>query len=202
MMRQKSVVWIVLSKIFGLICFFLLLYILNILTIYIKHPIFNTIVVFLNSNVSIIFVMAVIFMIADLFSALGFPLNLPYPFFSAFGSLFVAQFIFRGFALLDLIIKQNIFQGIALFSFIVYPIVFVIVLITGYIKLFKKETEEVRRGNEHRSYIAETWEDVESEFKQTLYDFLKLIRESINSGRAEKRRRKTGRKRKRARKKR
>lgn len=202
MVKNKSITRIIFLQVFGLICFFFMLYLANIFAIHIRHPIFNSAVIFLNSNIPIIVIMSVIFLIADLFSALWFPLNLPYPFFSAFGNLFVTQFIFRSFALLDLIIGQDIFKTLGIFSFIVYPIIFVIVLVGGYIKIFKEETEEIRGGREKRSYIAETWGDIESEFKQTIYDFLKLIRKSINSNRKTKSRKGTKKRHKKERRKR
>lgn len=137
-MERKSVARVLIFRLIGLIFFFILLYFANILMVFIPDRIFHSIVFFFNSNVAIIASFSIIFLIAEVFRVLEFPLNLPYPIFSAFGCVFLVKFLFRMLLLADNFIQQEIFAPLSLLSPVAYPLIFLIVLIAGYIKILKQ----------------------------------------------------------------
>jgi len=134
--KVKAVVWTILSKLLGLIIFLILVFLLNSLKFFIDNLIYSQIVDFVNKNILIILVIFIMFFIAELFELLQFPLNLPAPLLNALGAVFVVSFIFKIFDFIDVIIGQNVFFIFRGFSFFVYLIVFLIVLIVGYVNIF------------------------------------------------------------------
>jgi len=183
--KHKSIIWILLSRLIGIIVFLIIVFVANILAISMDNLLFNQSVNFLNSNIVLIIIISIIFLIGELFDALIFPFNLPAPLFNAIGSVFLVSFIFRVFMLVDLIIEENVFRIISGFSFFVYPLVFLIVLISGYIAIFSRLAEaekpkEKQTKGKLKHTKSKTWQEVGDEFRQTIYDFLTLVRDSIN----------------------
>ncbi len=183
--KHKSIIWILLSRLIGIIVFLIMVFVVNILAMSISNTLFNQTVNFLNSNIVLIIIISIIFLIGELFDALIFPFNLPAPLFNAVGSVFLVSFIFRVFMLVDLIIEENVFHVISGFSFFVYPLVFLVVLVSGYIAIFSRLAEaekpkEKKTKGKLKHTKSKTWQEVGDEFRQTIYDFLALVRNSIN----------------------
>jgi len=134
--QVKSTLKIVLSKILGVIIFLAMVLLVNILTYFFQNQYLEVVVKFLNSNLWILILMSALFMLAEIFWVLDFPLNLPAPFFSAVSSLFLISFILQLLSYIG--ISQNIIPAsiINLLNIIIYPLVFFIVLITGYVKIY------------------------------------------------------------------
>jgi len=139
MTKYKSLLWQIVSSLIGLVVFLIALLVVNILTNYIESPILNQVVSFLNSNILIIILIAVFFIIGEVFWALTFPFNLPSPFFNAISAVFIAVFILR---VIDFVIKlltnQNVSGIISMVSYFLYPLVFLIVLVVGFVDIFSK----------------------------------------------------------------
>ncbi|MDK2988811.1 MAG: hypothetical protein PWR16_340 [Methanoculleus sp.] len=135
--RKESVAEVLMSRIIGLVVFLIVLAILNILAgAYVQTPIFLRIVAFLNANLGLLILISVVFLVGDLFGALAFPLNLPGPIFGAVGAVFLVMFLFRLFSLVGEITGVEVFFLFETFALPVYILVFIVVLIGGYIALF------------------------------------------------------------------
>ena len=145
--NRKSVIWLLISRLFGFVLFLVVLAGANALTIFIMNPLFHQVVQFLNKNIVLLIVMFVIFLIGEVFNAFIFPLNLPAPLFVAIGSVFLVAFILRIFAFLDAFTKENIFQIFTELSFLIYLLVFIIVLLGGYSWLFARLFETDKSDN-------------------------------------------------------
>ncbi|MFH1682737.1 MAG: hypothetical protein ABIA37_02985, partial [Candidatus Woesearchaeota archaeon] len=89
--RVWSIIW---SKLIGFLIFLAVVLLINIVAYFAKVPFLSTAVEILNSSLWIILLLALFFMLADIFWALDFPFNLPAPIFSAASSLFLVSFIF------------------------------------------------------------------------------------------------------------
>jgi len=76
--------------------------------------------------------MALLFFVAEVFSVLDFPFNLPAPFFSAVSSMFLISFIF------DLLNYANFssYPTVQLIERVIYPIVFITIMAFGYVRIF------------------------------------------------------------------
>ena len=182
----RSIPIIVLKRLFGLILFLVLLYVANHLAFFTENPLNYQIIQFLNNNIWLIIVMSIAFLFGEVFNALIFPFNLPAPLFNASASVLLVAFLFRIFSLIDIILDEQILLIFNRIAFIVYPLVFMMVLIGGYIailvKLSKTDESESLQGKKYKEKTREklTWENVGDEFKQTIFDLLTLMRQSIN----------------------
>lgn len=188
MPKKRTALYVITSNILGILFFLLGIYILNILTGYIQNDIFYQVVIFLNNNILLILIMSLFFFIADLFEAFIFPINLPAPIFNAIASVFLLSFIGKLFFLIDQIANINIYPIFSPFLIIFYPIIFLIVLIVGYVNIFadllrseksKKKPKKVK-PKKKPSKKQKSWEDVGEEFKMLLSDTIQKLREKVN----------------------
>lgn len=137
--QLKSALKIIASKVLGLFIFLILVLLINILTYFIQNQFLEMIVRFFNSNLWILILMSIIFMLAEIFWVLDYPLNLPAPFLSAVSSLFLVAFLLETVKMIG--ISSNLFPEriIQLVPIIVYPLVFLVVLVIGYVKIYQKQ---------------------------------------------------------------
>jgi len=84
---QKSIPGIIALRIFGLLLFLFLLYIANNLSFFTDNPLNYQIILFLNSQIWLMVMITIAFLIGEIFNALIFPLNLPAPLFNAVGAV-------------------------------------------------------------------------------------------------------------------
>jgi hypothetical protein len=134
--EAKSVVWIIFTRLVGLLLFLLLLYFLDYLKAYIDSSIYRQSVDFLKENIVLIVSMAVIYAAGEVFGSLMFPLDLPAPIIDAVASVFLVKFVFRILSFLGEITGESVFNVFSSFEAIVYPTVFILVLVFGYFSIF------------------------------------------------------------------
>jgi hypothetical protein len=194
--RDKPLSWIFVSRMMGIICFLIVVVLANILLFYVPNPVYQSGVMFLNVNFWLIILIGVIFLAAALFGAFPFPLNLPAPIIRAFGSVFCIAFILIIFQWLDSIYGTTLYQFFWLTSFILVPIVFLIVLVSGYYEIMRQlwwqpkmdqepESETVVFHEETPGQVPQktsdtkSWEEVGLEFRLMLFDIIHRFREDI-----------------------
>lgn len=147
MAKKQSIIRHILSSFIGILVFLIMIVIVNVITYYVYNPIFNQIVNFLNNNIILIILMSIFLLIGEIFYALAFPFNLPAPLFSAIGAMFIITFVVRIISLVTkLLSNQDISGPITMISYFVYPLVFIIVVVVGYVTIFssmgKKKTKK------------------------------------------------------------
>jgi hypothetical protein len=194
--RNKPLSWIFVSRMIGIICFLIVVVLANILIFYVPNPVYQSGVMFLNANFWLFILIAVIFLAADLFGAFPFPLNLPEPIIRAFGSVFCIALILLFFQWFDSIYGTTLYQFFWLTSFILVPIVFLIVLVSGYYEIMRKiwwqpklehepESETVVFHEETFGQVSQkvsdtkSWEEVGLEFRMMLFDIFHRFRDDI-----------------------
>ncbi|MFH2020168.1 MAG: hypothetical protein ABIJ34_02075 [archaeon] len=169
---------IILSKSIGFAIFLLILFIMNYLLPYVREPVFSGIVRFLNYNIMALIVITIFLLLGDVFFEIIFPFSLPAPIFSAFGAVFLVRFFFSIFGVIDNLLSVHITSYFDFLKYIIYPIVFLVVIIVGYVKIFvrlfvpKKPKKELKSNARKQK----TWEDIGLEFRQTISDFLEMLR--------------------------
>lgn len=182
--KDRSVTWILVSGLSGILIFLILLGVLGYFSGSFAAPI-PAIIDFLYDNAALIVFFSLIFIVADIFGTFPFPANLPGPIFSAIGSVLLLSFIFHIFAF--------VYQPYApipypldLIAFILYPLVFIIVLIAGYVHIFSRLAEKERKAERTAgeagtsSAGGKTWDEIGAEFRDMIYDTFHRIREEIN----------------------
>jgi len=184
-MRERSIPKIIISHLAGILLFLVLIILLNgfVTT---DNMMVKDIIMFLNSNIALIIILSIIFMIADIIYALMIPLSLPAPLFSAIGSMLVVMFIYRILGLIDVILNTDMLSALIWTRWLFYPVVFIVVLITGFISIFLRPVMRIGETRPRREKIIDitmkkkkSWNDVGDEFKEMLYDLLHSWRKSI-----------------------
>jgi hypothetical protein len=191
---NESLGWVFVSRMIGIICFLIVVVLANILTYYVTSPIYQSGVNFINENFWLLILIAVILLVADLFGAFPFPLNLPAPIIKAIGSVFCIACILRVFQWVDTVAVTNFYPSFWLVSFLVVPLVFLIVLATGYYEIMRRlwwqpkldpgsgakvvhlESCEV---SERPGSGVKSWEEIGMEFRMMLYDIIHRFRQEI-----------------------
>jgi hypothetical protein len=194
--RKKPLSWIFVSRTIGIITFLIIVVLANLLTYYVSNSLYNSSVTFLNENFWLLIIIAVILFVGDVFGVFAFPLNLPGPFISAIGSVFFIFFLLRAIQWVDTIAATNIAAPFLLISFLLVPLVFLIVLVSGYYAILQElswqpEMEgddssdtfigysEYYESAAHPVTDAKSWEEIGGEFRMMVYDIIHRFREDI-----------------------
>jgi len=182
----------------GIISFLIIIVLANILSYYIGNPTYRSGVDLLNANFWLLLIIGIILFIADLFTAFPFPLDLPAPIIRAIGSVFVIAFILRIFEWVDRIAGSNLYQFFWFLSFVVVPVVFLLVLVTGYYEIIRRlfrsgmtngtapATPDPTIGTPRMAPPGngiKSWEEVGIEFRMMVYDIIHRFREEIRGNR-------------------
>jgi len=133
-MKHKKLIWTILSKVIGVILFVLAVIIANYLIPIINSEVYTQVINVLNANLIFLIVIMIFFMLKDIFEILPFPFNIPYPIFNAIATVFFIYFVFSILKYIN--ITPEVTTVIKLLEFIVYPLVFLIIIILGYIDIF------------------------------------------------------------------
>lgn len=150
LMALKGAGRIILSRVIGFIIFLVLIWILNLMTYYVHNNTLSAIVSFLNSNLLLIIIFTLIFIIADIFYYLWFPLDLPAPLLSAFGTVLLIRFIFNIIIFVLSLIGITLNLPLEMIYIIIAVIAFIIVLIVGYARIIGGAARRRRHMHEHK----------------------------------------------------
>jgi hypothetical protein len=141
---HKSPSGAIISGLIGIIFFLIFLIVLRVIANLIHSPFYTGFVDFLYANVVLVVLFSVLFMLGEVFEALDYPLNLPFPILKAIGSVLLVAFIIRILVFIDTYFMLGMGSAILVLKIILYPLMFLIVLITGYVSIFSPS----RRGKE------------------------------------------------------
>jgi hypothetical protein len=194
--RKKPLSWVFVSRMIGIICFLIIVVLANILTYYITNSFFNSGVTFLNDNFPLLIIIAVVLLVADISDAFSFPFNLPAPLIRAIGSVFFILFILRVIQFVDENASTNLYTPSWYLAFLIVPLIFLIVLVTGYYSILRQLWWQPKTKSEEGNDTiivpdypryqaaqpvtdAKSWEEIGIEFRLMLYDIIHRFREDI-----------------------
>ena len=194
--RKKPLSWVFVSRMIGIICFLIIVVLANILTYYVTNSFYNSCVTFLNENFWLLIIIAVTLLVGDIFGVFAFPLNLPAPIIKAIGSVFFIFFVLRVIQWVDSIAATNFYTPSWYIAFLVVPLIFLIVLASGYYAILRQLWWEPKRKadegsadtqvySEYRDSAeqpvtdAKSWEEIGKELRLMLFDILHRFREDI-----------------------
>ncbi|OGJ20893.1 hypothetical protein A3K73_09330 [Candidatus Pacearchaeota archaeon RBG_13_36_9] len=143
---EDRIVKLLINRVAGFIIFLLVLVLLNIFITYIGFPLIREIVLFFNKNVLTLGIMLLLVVLGEIFMLLDFPFNLPGPLFNAAGAVVIIYFVLDIFELLmqlGEVTLPNIPFGL-IFE-IIAILVGVVILVTGYISIFKNMPRKIKR---------------------------------------------------------
>ena len=156
MAREKEIIWLLLSWVISFAVFLILLGVANVIKNNSTNQVLIQSVNFLNTNVFSLILIGILFLIGSIFMLLMFPFDLPGPLFSATGGFMLSNFIFKIFALINSLLAEKVFDMLISLSNYVSLIIFVLVLLIGYIDILvrnfrpKREERVKDKGREKR----------------------------------------------------
>ncbi len=156
---MKSIFKIIIGRTIGFIIFLILLGIANLFQF---SELYNNIIDFFIRNLLLIFILFALGMINDIFWIYKY--NILAPIVSALLSIFIVTFIYRMFNFLEPYLGFNISLPISL----IYAIVFIAVLIGGYVTIITRLVTKPK-GKKIE------WSDVGNEFKLFFYSLGKEL---------------------------
>lgn len=180
--KVQSPARIVIHDLISFIVFLIILGFLNISLDFFDSNILSEVVRLLNNNIWLIFIFSVIFTTGEVFGSFRFPGNLPAPIFNAIGSIFLLNFLFKIFRLVGNLSEINTFDNLTKTFPFLYPIIFLLVLLGGYISILSGaswESPKKKKTTKSTSKEEISWDDVGNEFKEMLYEAFHSARESI-----------------------
>jgi hypothetical protein len=151
-MELKNILTIIFKRALSFLIFIILLFCMRFLIPLANNGFFTAIVSFLEGSVWILFLSTLFLMLGELFDELLFPLNLPAPILLAASSLFVLSFIFGLLSLIFQLTGSRFLLDVQPFYSLIYLIVFLLVLIAGYLDILNKMP---KGGFYHRSHGGE-----------------------------------------------
>lgn len=147
----KSTFHVFFSRLIGFLIFLVLLVLINILTLYITNETFRQIVFFLNTNLWLIVLFSIILLVGDLFGAIIFPFNLPAPLFNGIGGVLLIRFVFNIFLFVTSLLGISFNFDLDFIFFIIALIVFIIIIVTGYIEIFSRVLRPKKKVSKEES---------------------------------------------------
>jgi len=192
--QNTSLSSVFVSSMIGIIIFLIVVVLANILTYYVSSPIYRAGVLFLNENFWLLLLISIILLVGDIFFAFPFPLNLPAPIIRAIGSVFLIAFMLHVFQWVDTVAATSLYSFVWVLSFVVVPVVFIIVVVSGYFEIMRHlfwtpRTEQDRdnpvvhetKSSPHDELVsdAKTWDEIGAEFRLVMYDLMHRFRQEI-----------------------
>jgi hypothetical protein len=189
--HAHSIPWIIVSRLIGLAIYLIIVVILS--GIHSSNEIIMSLITFLvaPATIALVVTFSILFLVGEVFLALGLPLSLPGPFFNALGSVFLVSFLLQLLYLLDQISDITLFSLFRPLEPLLYFLVFLIVLIVQYVHLFIGREEEwrERRLSDSKNQTVEqdsssshsevSWSEVEAEFRMMLYEYFHSVRDAV-----------------------
>jgi hypothetical protein len=139
-LSRKSPAGAIVYGLIGIVIFLIALVVLKVIANHILSPFFTVFVDFLFANIVLVIIFSVLFMLGEVFEAMDYPLNLPFPLFKAVGSVLLVAFIIRVLEFFGTYLMLGTGSAILVLKVILYPLMFLIVLISGYVSIFTTET--------------------------------------------------------------
>ena len=166
-----------LSGFIGILFFMVIIAVANALIPVFNIVFYGELVGFINDNIVLILMGMFLGMIGETFFAAPFPFDLPAPIFTSIASVFSVAVLFNLLSFIDKVSGTSIFTAVSSAESAFIAIVFIIVLIMGYIRVLSrlffrwdhKEKEEVREAKEElkelKKSFVEFMDDLSNEIK-------------------------------------
>jgi len=136
----------------GIGAFVLIFYILKELIPFVSFDIYENVVMFIEINLVQILIFLGMFLLADVLGTLRFPMNIPAPVLNAVGSFLAILFTLRVFQYIDIALEMGVYARYEWIKYIIIPVVFVLILVTGYIRIFITSNQTNSPGSNPRAH--------------------------------------------------
>jgi hypothetical protein len=135
--EREALPSMILHRITGIIIFLILVVVLTWLAGTTEIAPVRIIAAFLTDNFWLILLFSIVFLVADIFAALPFPVNIPAPFLNAGGAVLLVEFLARVFLLVDGLTGVAFFGIFAAYAPFIQAVVFIVVLVGGLAQIIR-----------------------------------------------------------------
>jgi hypothetical protein len=139
---SKPIFRIVLKGVLGVLCFLGALYVGNSLASYLKDPGLYLVLDLLNDNLILILVMSMLFVVGEAVGSTVFPISLAAMPINAAAAVLLLAFLFNVLELVDILAGVAVARSLKSASSMIYALLFIVVLLGSYFKVFKKDQPE------------------------------------------------------------
>jgi uncharacterized protein YacL len=168
-MKKSSITKVLFSRLFGILLLLLVYIGVNYIARYFSNDTFLAFTGFFNDSILMLIFIGIIFMIGEIFETRNFPVNLPYPLFTAVGGVLVAVFVVNMLKFVNVYLGIDFIEQVLPYALLLYLMVFFIAIGLGYVKVFAKLSDEEEDEIKEKRKNVE-WEDIGNEFKFALYN--------------------------------
>ncbi|MDD1660231.1 MAG: hypothetical protein LUQ62_03400 [Methanomicrobiales archaeon] len=181
--RKRSLIWSLFTTLIGVMVFLALVMVLSQVAPTLPTPRYP-LVTLLQENLPYFLVIFLLMMTGEIFDRFTFPFNLPAPLFHAIASVFLVLVMFNIFIWVDFITQSHFFPNLEVLRILLYLLVFLIVFIGGYFKIFGdlltySRHQERKKEASPAFPDVKSWDDIGNEFRQLVYDLLHRMRDEI-----------------------
>jgi hypothetical protein len=130
------------SWIYGVLVIILIIFLVNLFVYFFPNPMNQDLLSFLNNNLFFILIISFLFFLGNFFYFSKFPINISFPIFQGFGSVLLVKLIINFIIALDRYTSTGIGRTLEQYSYTIFISIFIIVLIFGYISVFRRGNRE------------------------------------------------------------
>jgi hypothetical protein len=145
----KSPVTVLVNGLIGIALFIVAYIILDALRPFVNYESYDLVLDFFKSNLYLIASFVLLMLAGDFFGSLRFPYTIPGPLLTAGGSVFALIFVYRVTKYLDEAFEMGVYQDLAWTKMFVIPLIFVIIIVVGYINVFVKSQKSFSMRPKH-----------------------------------------------------
>lgn len=180
-MKKRSALGVIFHTLISIVILLAAVWLINYISGYFQNESFLQIVNFLNSNLQFIIAVFLVFFLGEIFSMFMFPFSLIYPMFAAVGGVMTVSFIFSVLELINRLFNSGFYEKVSSFQQLITIIVFVIVIVVGYISILAEFGRKDIEEKEKKRKEGIRWGDVGQEFKFALYEIAYSIRRAFKT---------------------
>lgn len=144
-MKEKSIEWTLISRFFGIIVFFIIVYLMTFIAEGMNNPAFTMVAEFLTDQAALVLVIILVLLAGEIFSTVSFPINLFTILFNSIAGIFLVSFTINLLLLVDQLLNKQIFYYIAKITILIQILVFATILYTGWKKAIANVDEKSKK---------------------------------------------------------
>jgi signal transduction histidine kinase len=163
---NKTVLRVTIVQLICVVVFLLFLELANLANI--TNSTYSQVIGFLNQNLVTIMIFSLLLYFGELFFVFRFPLNFLVPIFNASGAVFLVAFILRVVYLIGEVSNQKSFLALKSIELETFILVFIIVVIVGYVRIVKYNKEAKNKNIELEKPKKEQTEEPKKEQEEEL----------------------------------
>ncbi len=167
MEKKSSIFKVVMSRVWSLLLFFIVLIVLSFISSNLKFSFFKNIYELLYSSTLLIIGLNIYFILGGVFMRIKFPFSMASPIFNAPGAVLLTEFIIKIMHFMDNYIVGEVFSFLTPIENNIRFLVYILTIVIGYIIVISEiENKEDLSMKEVKTEFKESFSEFFSKFKK------------------------------------